>query len=203
MSEEILQIPEFDPFDDSPETIRDTYATITAYLGLSRMSEVRLTLDYRNVRKAIYFESSADGYLDMLTMDECEFYKIYAEADVWLSSKIKVFGSIQFAFSETSDDFTHFTYLPKTQYFLGISIKIFKNWTITAEVEDKGKVYTNAHEETELDSFTLVNLELSYKIEEYLTFFVKATNLTDEDYFEYEGWQGFDQMFLFGLEVTF
>ncbi len=72
LSDSIIGTPEFDPYTELPETTTESFAAATMHMALTRLSSVNLTVDYRDIENAIYFERESSGWLTMHSMENCE-----------------------------------------------------------------------------------------------------------------------------------
>ncbi|MDZ7815951.1 MAG: hypothetical protein U5N86_08100 [Planctomycetota bacterium] len=203
LSHEILLMPEFDPYLESPGSVREKFVTISGQAVLSRMFEVSVSLDYRNASDMVYFEDSADGYLDMMTMEYCEFFTFEMDASFWLTGSLKLFATHTLSYAYPGGDHERYPYLPRSQTTLGTSLDFLSNWTLSVELEMVGEKYTGSNSGDTIAPYETLTVLLEYNIEDYVKVYARASNLANESYEDYKGWRGYEKMFYFGIEITF
>jgi outer membrane receptor protein involved in Fe transport len=69
---------------------------------------------------------------------------------------------------------------PETQYAFGAQFFITDNWFAQADIEGKGKAYASANHNEKLNSYTLLNMRLSYQTDRW-SVALWGRNLTDKD----------------------
>ena len=71
------------------------------------------------------------------------------------------------------------------------------------EARFSGRRFVSAFSDEHIGGFTLFDCELSYTVESYLRFFLRAENFGDKDYEVRKDWPGRGSWFLAGVEIRF
>ena len=74
----------------------------------------------------------------------------------------------------------HLPAVPKNQYFLGIGWQALPKFKVDAELKGVGGLYV--FDDMEHQSYTLLNIKLTYKVIHALELFATLDNITDTDY---------------------
>ncbi len=203
LAEAVFRKYQVDPFIDVPDTSREFVAEISGRYAINEYSKIELSLSYRDISRALYYEREADGYLRADVFEDVEVLGFGAKAEIRLTDRVKLTGWYRFSHAEFPHSDTNYPYLPISSTSVRMDYYLTSRWSAKLEIEFRGGVFAYASRDDKISGYTVVNAELNYSIESYLSFFVRGENITNASYEIYEGWRGFSSCYLFGVEIRF
>lgn len=118
----------------------------------------------------------------MENIDETVQYGLEFEAGYIMS---KIFShDLNYTFLKAENDKTDkiLRYSPEHSVSYTLGVKPLESLKISAAASYKDKYYNDNSEATEMDGFFTLNLNINYKLNEMLSFWVKGLNITNSDY---------------------
>jgi outer membrane cobalamin receptor len=121
-------------------------------------------------------------------IDKTKQYGVEFEAGYIMTSYLNC--KLNYTYLKSENEITHKTlrYNPAHTANYNITVKPLKNLSLTAGLFYKGKVFTNDENTKSLDDFITLNIDLNYKINDNLSFWVKGLNIGNAKYEFSEGY---------------
>ncbi|MCA6071369.1 MAG: TonB-dependent receptor [Endomicrobium sp.] len=119
---------------------------------------------------------------------ETKQYGVEFEAGYIMTSYLNC--KLNYTYLKSENEMTHkmLTYRPANTVNYNITVKPLKNLSLTASLFYKDKVFTDDKNTKSLNDFITLNIDLNYKINDNLSFWVKGLNVGDAKYEFSEGY---------------
>ena len=160
---------------------------LTTFYTLRKNQQVNSSTQEANSQEfTIYLDNAAEG----------KNYGLELEADFELNNQWRLFGSlgllnstfIDYTYVDPNDDTNTISldgreqaHAPSYQYSIGGEYYFAKGWTARANIEGKDAFYFSNSNDTESDSFNIINASLEYATGNWI-FTAWARNITDVAY---------------------
>ncbi|MCA6072636.1 MAG: TonB-dependent receptor [Endomicrobium sp.] len=162
---------------------------LTPEHGIS--SDLGIEYAYNKVRlmSSVYYINSKDLIIwatndetHVKNIDKAKQYGVEFEAGYIMTSYLNC--KLNYTYLKSENEITHktLTYRPANTINYNITVKPLKNLSLTASLFYKSKVFTNGENTKSLDDFITLNINLNYKINDNLSFWVKGLNIGDAKY---------------------
>ncbi len=195
--------PRVDPWRSPPSVVTSFLASVSAHVAFAASVSVTASVSWRSASDELYAETGPDGYLLFHAMEDADFLSISVSAETNPLSFLRFRTSLSWTSADTGAPARHFPYLPEWRGSARVTLSMSERLSLSLGAHFSGRQYVSAFSDERIGGFTLFDCELSYTVESYLRFFLRAENVGDKDYEVRENWPGRGSWFLVGVEIRF
>ena len=192
----------YGPYGNSalqPETSRSAELGIEKTYGDKAM--VRATIFHTEIDNLIQYDFATSGYNQVPGTTKTKGLEL--AGDYALTDALSLYGS--YTYTDAKNNGTRLVRVPKHDLVIGADVAFGNGVSGNAEVQHVADVVPSAYAPTghKVGGYTLVNLGLSYAINDATEAYLRIENLFDEDYETAGGYNTPGRAAYFGLRASF